>query len=114
LGDFDGRTAELAVTFRVVAELSVRAAIDAIAVEICGIIDKEEADTEDRRAIRHGRKTNAIADWNSESRHHDHRGLLTAIMRQDDGDFVPFCDQSLRQCFDYVGQATGLGKRQSF
>src|SRR5262249_41844516 len=61
LGDFDGGPAEFAVTLRIVAEFALCTAVDAVAIEISGIVDEEVADAVDGSAVSNGWKPNTIA-----------------------------------------------------
>jgi hypothetical protein len=115
LGNFNCDAAELAVTLGIVRIIAAGAAVEAVAIEIGGVVDEEIAHAADDRAIGNGGEAKTRAAHGNADAGHDYRTYLrAAVARQDDGDFVPEIDQGFWQRLDDVRQSAGLGKRQTF
>lgn len=114
LGNFNGGATEFAVALGVVGKIAGAIAVDAVAVEIAGIIDKKIAHTVENGAIGNGGKAQAATHGNGEAGHHHGSGFYSAIAGQNDGDFVTLRGQGFGQGLDYVGEAASLGEGKAF
>src|SRR5262249_9165316 len=112
--DFDRGAGKFTEAFGVVPEIPAGSAVDAITLEVAGVINEKIADAVEESAVGDGGKTQTRAGRNGERRHDDGGGFCAAITRENYGDFVAASDESLRKRFDHVGEAARFGKRQAF
>src|SRR5580704_510299 len=81
LSDFNRSAAEFAVTLGVVGIFSRATAINSVAVEVAGIVDKKVAHTVEHGAVGDGRKTQASSQRDGHAGHNHHARFYSAVTR---------------------------------
>src|SRR5438477_1074531 len=114
LGDFQRDAAELAIALGVVEVVSSASTVEAIAVEILGVVNEEITDATGGAAAHDGGETEARPHRNGDAGDDDGIRFGAAVARQHDRDFVTLSDQGFGKAFDHVRQTTGFGERQAF
>jgi len=112
--DINGGPGKFTEAFGIVREIARGCAVDAVAIEVGGIVNKEIVNAVEKSAVGNGGKSQARAERNCKAWHHHGGGFRATVTGKNHGDLVPTGDQSFGQRFDYVGEAARFGKRQAF